>query len=221
MGNHARLSPSSASRWMACPGSPDASAAAIEMMGGEKQNPAAMEGTLAHELAEKILKRKTFDASACDEDMLEHVYGYVAYVRRAMACAVQPVRKMYGTEMKLNLSNWIPESFGTADFWAVRKPDDEVPETYLHVVDLKYGIWHRVDAENNPQLRAYALGVLDALPAGCSVPRVRMTIYQPRAAEPIVRSEDMTTEDLLQWGRDVLIPAGNAAAEPFAAQGSG
>ena len=51
MGNHSIYGPSSAHRWLRCPGSIKAEAAMPE----EKESPYAAEGTDAHELAEFCL----------------------------------------------------------------------------------------------------------------------------------------------------------------------
>ena len=48
---HAKLSPSSAERWMSCPGS-----VALNEGKDDKGSSYAAEGTAAHELAEKILR---------------------------------------------------------------------------------------------------------------------------------------------------------------------
>ena len=79
MGDHARLSPSSAARWLACPGSvvanenlPDTSSSYAE------------EGRRAHEIAESCLKNNVDPmeyADTNDAHMAEPIAAYVNYVR--------------------------------------------------------------------------------------------------------------------------------------------
>jgi hypothetical protein len=61
MSGHAVLSPSSAERWMTCPGS-------VVLTEGleDKGSDAAEEGTAAHELAERILSGKLPESAPAD-----------------------------------------------------------------------------------------------------------------------------------------------------------
>jgi hypothetical protein len=104
--------------------------------------------------------------------------------------------------VRLNLSRWLPEGFGTAD--AVIGADG-----LLTVADFKYGSGVPVEAEGNPQLRIYALGAMDALDWLYDFDRVRMVIFQPRRGG--FRSCEMSTADLLLWGDLELRPAAEAA----------
>lgn len=93
MTTHAKLSPSSASRWMACPGS----VARCEGLPDESSK-FADEGTAAHDLAARCLTDGS-DAQAhvsetiqagertfvVDLDMATHVQTYVQYVRDMVA----------------------------------------------------------------------------------------------------------------------------------------
>lgn len=55
--------------------------------------------------------------------------------------------------MKLDLTQWIPDSFGTADCVIIGDTD-------LHVIDYKYGRGVRVEVGSNEQLMIYALGAV-------------------------------------------------------------
>jgi len=93
----------------------------------------------------------------------------------------------------------VPEGFGTADCIMI---GGEV----LHIVDFKYGKGVEVSAEDNPQLKLYAMGAIEQYMAFYDIFTVRMTIVQPR----IKREPDtweIPARDLLRWAEDVVKPA--------------
>lgn len=153
---HAKLSPSSASRWMTCPGS-------VAMSEGiaDKSSSHADEGTAAHEMAERILLGelgtdliglKAENGVAFTAAMLEGVMVYVDMVRDL-------VKSTGGTlyvEQKLSIEHLTgePGAKGTSD--CVIDAGDE-----LIVGDLKFGMGVRVDADDNEQLMIYALAALE------------------------------------------------------------
>lgn len=138
---HAELSPSSAARWMTCPGSV-ALCRGIE----DKGSRYADEGTAAHELAERILKGE--DGAALVGGMAENGLPFTAEmlvdVRKYTDYVQNLVETTGGTlfvEEKLPLDHITGETGarGTAD--AVVITDDEII-----VIDLKFGMGEKVDA---------------------------------------------------------------------------
>ncbi len=193
MSAHAVLGASSASRWMACPGS----IRMIEKAPKAETSQFAAEGTAAHKLAELCL---SFGVSAShfiyseieasgftytvDEEMAEAVQVYLDLVRQLMIQSEMEVRackelkddtKPYAFEMRFDLS-WVhPNMFGTNDFCALL-PQSKV----LTVVDYKHGKGVAVDVEGNKQLMYYALGALKGVHFDL-VDEVELIIVQPRA----------------------------------------
>lgn len=203
--SHAVLSASGASRWMNCTPS-----AQLEAKYGVKTNSEyAAEGTLAHELAELLLtsflKRQEPSAYAIKAiesnqlytpDMPDYVAQYVEYCQGAYS----ELLKLYpDTEMrvesKLDLSRYVPESFGTADCIVVGGDT-------MEVIDLKYGKGVVVYADNNPQLKLYALGAYDLLGMLYDIKTVRLTIVQPRLDS--ISSWELSLDDLLDWAENEL-----------------
>ena len=222
-GVHARLSASSAERWMNCGGS----VALIERLPRQEYaSRAAEEGTVAHDIAAEVLEGKLKTAAerlrftykrgphtiVVDEEMVDGVNFYVDSCEAATQTGDQK-----WVEMKLlkALSKLHPALGGTADYVRWR------PGTHdLLVADLKYGAGTFVAAEDNRQLRVYALGVL--LQTGVPARTVTVRIVQPRIehAEGRVRDWTFPAADILEFAAD-LVQAAEAALRPGAALNPG
>ena len=211
---HAKLSASGASRWLACPGS-----CRMEEGLPDDTSSAALEGTCAHRLAELLLKHETGaltdpafeeemqafreNADYYSEEMVQAITVYVAYAMEALNEARKdaPDAELF-SELQVDFSDYVPEGFGTTDVAIVS--DDT-----LRIIDLKYGKGIRVDAEQNPQLRLYALGTLAEFDDLYDIRRVRMTIMQPRIDH--ISTDEMAVEDLKDWGMRKVRPIAEKA----------
>lgn len=174
MSTHAKLSPSSAVRWMQCPGSVTLSAGIKD-----KSSKFADEGTDAHELAAVCLTEDTPASSyigvamekghVVDSGMAMHVQTYVDYVRGIVGDSPLYIEQRLDIEFMTGEKG----AGGTADVVAI--VGDE-----LIVIDLKYGMGVQVDAEDNPQLQMYAAAALAEFALVADFKTVRMVIVQPR-----------------------------------------
>ena len=163
MRDHAKLSPSSAARWLTCTAS-----VALEKGFPEKKSEYAAEGTYAHALCEleglyatgridkralSRRKKRIFDKRYHSAEAEEAAADYATYIKEtAVRCAEPPVICF---EQKLDLGEWVPGGFGTAD--CVILAGDTI-----HVIDFKYGKGVEVSADNNPQMMLYAAGAWSA-----------------------------------------------------------
>jgi len=204
---HARLSPSGAHRWMACPGS-----VVLEAEYPDESSSYAREGSAAHELAAFVLTDDTFtDASMLigkriefddngevvqwlvDGDMAEHVQTYVDYVReQAEGCTLL-------VERKLPIGHMTGEEGATGTGDAVIL---DAVNRRITVVDLKYGMGVRVDAEHNPQALMYGSGALEEYGIAVDFATVRAVIHQPRlghVSEATVSLKDMREFEDSVW----------------------
>lgn len=192
---HALLGASSSARWLVCTPS-----ARLEAMFPDEQSPYAAEGTVAHDLAEAILRHKLEGKKAPKLDdysaeMIEAVNRYVDIceekVNEALARSSDAEAMI---EARLDFSRWVPAGFGTGDMVIVA-------DGILEVIDLKYGKGVPVSAVENTQMRLYALGAYDVNEFLYDIKTVRMTIVQPRLDS--VSTDEMALEELLDWGEDI------------------
>ena len=209
---HARLSASAAERWTNCPGSVNL----VSTLPSTPSQPAA-EGTLAHSIAAWCLTDgttpdkylgKTIEVEGfkftVDQEMID---GIVLYLETIIKLKLESSRH----EVALTdvLSKWDEDLGGTADF-ATYSPARKL----LRVIDFKYGAGVFVSADDNKQLKTYALGALLAVNA--PVDLVEVYIVQPRfeGAEP-VRMQAFPAFDLIEFAGE-LAEAAKATRAPDA-----
>lgn len=213
---HAILSPSKSSMWLNCTPS-----ARIGLKYQRPESEAADEGTLAHALAElllkkilnrvtklefvseykKIQKHKLYSAS-----MLEHCTQFATYVMEEfVAMQEKHGDALIFLETNLDLSKYIPEGFGTGDVIIISGHE-------MVVIDLKYGKGVFVHTEENTQMMIYALGAIDCFSMfGGEIKKVKMTIYQPRLDN--IDSWEIPVKNLLQWAKETLLKKAKLAFE--------
>ena len=192
---HALLGASSSARWLVCTPS-----ARLEAMFPDEQSPYAAEGTVAHDLAESILRHKLEGKKAPKLD--DHSAEMVEAVNRYVDICEEKVNEARARssdaeamiEARLDFSRWVPEGFGTGDMVIVA-------DGILEVIDLKYGKGVPVSAVENTQMRLYALGAYDVNEYLYDIKTVRMTIVQPRLDS--VSTDELPLEELLDWGEDI------------------
>jgi len=202
---HAKLSPSKAARWMACPGSVREEARYPE----EDAGPAAIDGTHSHTLLEHCIKNNLADPTAMvGVKMKDHEGEFIVDADRAarVKLAVYYVRdriQHYGvaevfSERKVN-PEWL---LGRSDLSGTADVQIHGPDT-LEIIDYKDGMGE-VKVENNPQLELYAIGALAGLKLAINVKypfdKVRMTVIQPKLAlrgMPAVTSHEIPLAELI------------------------
>ena len=204
MGRHSILSPSGSHRWLNCTPS-----ARLELEFGDTESEAAREGTAAHALCEHKLKRalkrrSRRPVSDYDSDEMEECTdAYVDFVMEQYGAARQTCRDpVVLIEQHLDFSCYVPDGFGTGD--CVIISDDR-----LHIVDFKYGKGILVEAEDNPQMKLYALGALEIYDALYDIREVSMTIFQPRREN--VSTWNIPVEELRDWAERELKPKAQMA----------
>ncbi len=206
---HAFLGASKAELWLNCPGS-----ATANSQYEREESAYAAEGTAAHEVAQTILEsclRCGFNVDGYEEgtdlngkpevtlEMMECAQGYCEYIQELM-----PPGGTVLVEQRLDYSTWVPGGFGTADCIVIA-PD------IITVVDYKYGKGVAVSAEDNPQMKLYALGVIQSFDCVYDFSTVRMAIYQPRMNN--VSEYTLTVAELLDWAKNVVAPVAAKAYE--------
>ena len=211
---HAKLSASGSSRWINCPPS-----IRLEEQFEDKTSIYAEEGTLAHELAElklrlelKEITKRTYtlrfnkatkDNPLYSKDMDDYVDVYKEIcMEKYLNSKETTTDSIAAVEQRLDFSNYVPAGFGTGDFIVIA-------DGTLEICDLKYGKGVPVSAENNSQMRLYALGAINKFSFLYDIEKVRMTIIQPRLSN--ISSDEISVNELLKWAEEVVKPSAELA----------
>lgn len=199
-----RIQPSNLYKVLACPASAGREAALPD-----ERSTYAAEGTVAHQVAAAILagadphalRNITLDGFIVDDEMLDAVGVYVAYVRTLAAdLGVQPL-----VEQRVRIG-FLPHD-GTTDCVLFDGKQ-------LHVLDYKHGKGVAVGAERNPQLMAYAQAFIDEwepLIDDLGALEVHLHIVQPRAGRPpsVWRTD---WAELMRWESTVSLAVAEAVS---------
>ena len=200
---HARLSPSASERWLACPGSVQASGDVPDA-----SSEYAAEGTMLHHFTYLRVKGEfnskgvilpaigskhefdgyTFTIDQEHIDCINEAAERIFQLRREID---DPDAEWY-FETRLNLSCIEPGMFGTGDVIVVSQLRRTV-WTY----DYKFGRGVRVDACENSQLICYTLGVWDWTRFLYDIDRFVFGVIQPRLDN--YDTHEMLLPDLEVW----------------------
>lgn len=195
---HSTLSASSAHRWLSAPPLPQ-----LEKLFPKDASPMAAEGTAAHALCEYKLRKALGQkikrpASDFDNDDMEaYTDDYCSYVMEEFQKAnLNHPGTTVLIEQRLDFSKYVPDGFGTGDCIIIA-------DGLMHIIDFKYGKGVRVAAENNPQMKLYALGALNNYSMLYNRPdTIEMTIFQPRIGN--ISTWSLETDTLLHWAKTEL-----------------
>ena len=205
---HARFSPSASDRLIHCPPS---------LLLGEEVGPEdtssdyTREGTEAHSLGEFLLR------TALGEQMEDPRPGFHYYNEEMKECAEgyrDAVLEIFHTvqrdcpdaiisiEQRVSLEEYVEDSFGTTDALIIGNGE-------MFVIDYKHGRGVEVSAEENAQLKCYAMGAYTAFSPLYDIRKITLVIYQPRISN--YSQWSLTPEALLYWAENVLKPAADMA----------
>lgn len=208
---HALLSPSAAHRWINCTAAPR-----LEADVEDKGSEFAAEGTLAHAYCAQKLKAflglpTDGEAKEIAElndryhtgEMDEYTDTYKTIVlEKFNAARAKTKDALLLIETRLDFSEYVPDAFGTADAIIIA-------DGTMEVIDFKYGKGVKVSAEDNPQMKIYALGAYEKFSFEYKIDRVRMTIIQPRIEN--FSEWELSVSELMAWTDGVLTPKAQQA----------
>lgn len=212
---HSPLGPSSASRWLNCPGS-------VALCAGipDTDSSFALEGTAAHTLSEwcrrdnkraekylgKIISTRKvsggFHEIEVNQEMVDGVQAFIDYVNEIPA-DVQIV------EGRVKYTSWVKTGWGTLDDARIY-----VKKRRCKVTDFKYGKGVQVYAKENSQLKLYALGVFEDYGHLYDIDEFELCVHQPRLDH--IDEWVVSTADILRWAEEVVRPGALATENPMA-----
>ena len=209
MTGHAKFAPSAAHRWMRCTGS-------VEAEGVSDDHPSryAAEGTVAHHVGTVWLKGGLLAAEALlgntivqDGFEIEVTAEMLDFVREFVVLVTK-----YGDggtiliDKRVDFSPYVgvPDQKGTLDAGVIGP-------NRLVVIDLKYGMGVKVDAEDNEQMQLYALGMISdfgSIIDFSDIEEVVLVIHQPRLHH--ISEYKMSVNALLAFGQKAKEKAAEA-----------
>jgi len=203
MSAHSPKGPSAAERWLVCPGSVKATEGMADITSAY-----AAEGSFAHYISE-LARVEGKDAKhylgmqdhnregdfVCDKEMVDAVQYFLNYVE-------QFEREEELIEATVSYDAWVDGGFGTLDAGLL------TGDTAI-VIDLKYGKGIQIYAEDNPQLKLYALGIFQEHGMLYDFKTFKLCICQPRL--DWIDEWEISTEELLTWANEIVEPAADLA----------
>ena len=205
---HSPLGFSGAERWANCPGSV-ALIASLPTEADEADPEYRRAGVAAHAAAAEGLRTgadawelagQEWEGYRLAPDDLRSVQLYLDYARERIAVvpAEAGASPIVLVEEQMSAPGIHELAFGTIDLGLVAGVAAEV-------IDYKHGEGIFVEAEHNWQIMGYAALLLGRFPF---IEQFRLTIVQPRCpADGVIRSWDISAEDLRRWIKIDLVPA--------------
>lgn len=206
--DHSPLGPSSAERWINCPGSVAATRGIVDT-----GSDFALEGTAAHGLSEHCRKTnlsaqdflgwtmrvqtgETYRDFPVTQEMVDAVTEYIDWVDEVIGDDL--------IEERVHYEEYVPKGFGKLDAARMFTLLDYGLGAGF-VTDFKYGKGVQVFAKNHTQTKIYALGIYLKYNWLYGFRKFVLRIAQPRLDH--MDEWEITVEDLLKWAEDVLKPA--------------
>lgn len=168
---HAKLSPSSMYRIIACP----ASVRECSTIPPQPPSSYAEHGTMLHEKVVEAWNETPGWFKGLEYDDKNYVHDCLDYLKQVLLSCTQHTVKME-MEARVDLESWgLGDIWGTCD---IRITD--LDRGVVHIIDWKFGQGVQVFAENNEQAMVYAAGAVGFQCCHCEgVEEIHIHIIQP------------------------------------------